>query len=319
MAAKKVSGNIVDIIKEEIYPGTLIISGGKIADIKKDTKPYKAYIIPGFIDSHVHIESSMLTPSEFARAAVSHGTVAALCDPHEIANVLGIDGIDFMIDNSRNTPMKIYFSAPSCVPATSLEPSGDTLGPEKVEELLKRDEIKCLGEVMNFPGVINDDPDIMRKIQSARNLMKVIDGHAPGLRGKDLEKYAAAGISTNHECLTKKEALENIKAGLMVQIRAGSAADILDELLPIIEDNYEHCMFCSDDKHPDDLLKGHINDMVKKSVNYGTDIMKVLRVASMNPVLHYGLDVGLLQKGNSADFLQIDNLKDIKIIATYIG
>ena len=318
MAITKISGNIVDVLTGEIYPGTLIVSEGKIREISRETEDYKTFIIPGFIDSHIHIESSMLTPSEFARVCVIHGTVAAVCDPHEIANVLGIKGIDYMIEDARKVPVKFYFCAPSCVPATTLETSGDELGTEKIEKLLKRDEILGLGEVMNFPGVINNDPDVMKKIESARRYSKVIDGHAPGLSGEDLEKYVRAGISTNHECLSAEEALENIGAGMLVQIREGSASAILSEMLPLINDHFERFMFCSDDRHPDDLVKGHINDMVKRSLEYGIDIMKVLRIASVNPVMHYGLDSGLLRIGDSADFLEVDNLKDMNILKTYI-
>jgi len=318
MAMKQLSGNIVDVLKGDIYPGTLTLSDGRIREISRETHGYKTFLIPGFIDSHIHIESSMLTPSEFARVCAVHGTVAAVCDPHEIANVLGIAGIDYMIEDARSVPVKFSFSAPSCVPATTLETSGDELDTEKVEELLKRDEIIGLGEVMNFPGVLNDDPDVMKKIESARNYSKVIDGHAPGLSGEDLKKYVQAGISTNHECLSAEEALENIRAGMLVQIREGSASAILDEILPLMNDHFEGFMFCSDDRHPNDLAKGHINDMVKRSLQYGIDIMKVLRIASVNPVRHYGLDAGLLRVGDSADFLEVDNLKDMNILKTYI-
>jgi adenine deaminase len=318
MSRLKVSGNIVDVINNEIYPGTLTISEGRISKISREHTDCGTYIIPGFIDSHIHIESSMLTPSEFARVCALHGTVAAVCDPHEIANVLGIGGIDYMIEDARSVPVKFYFSAPSCVPATTLETSGDELGIEKIETLLKRDEILSLGEVMNFPGVINNDPDVMRKIESAKNHSKVIDGHAPGLSGNDLKKYVRAGISTNHECLTAGEALENIGVGMIVQIREGSASAILNEMLPLMNDHFDQFMFCSDDRHPHDLVKGHINDMVKRSLEYGIDIMKVLRVASLNPATHYGLDVGLLRLGDSADFLEVDNLKDMNILKTYI-
>jgi adenine deaminase len=318
MAITEIAGNIVDVHTGEIYPGTLIISEGRISDISRENTDYETFIIPGFIDSHIHIESSMLTPSEFARISAVHGTVAAVCDPHEIANVLGIRGIDYMIEDARSVPVKFYFSAPSCVPATTLETSGDELSAQKIEELLKRDEILGLGEVMNFPGVINNDPEVMKKIESARKYKKVIDGHAPGLSGNDLKKYAHAGISTNHECLTAEEALENIGEGMIVQIREGSASAILSEMFPLINDHFERFMFCSDDRHPDDLMKAHINEMVKRSLEYGIDIIKVLRVASVNPVTHYGLDVGLLRIGDSADFLEVDNLKDMNILKTYI-
>lgn len=314
-----VSGNIVDILKGEIYPGTLVICNSWIADIKREMKTYGTFIIPGFIDSHFHVESSMLVPSEFARIAVIHGTVASISDPHEIANVLGAAGINFMIQNSKTVPLKIYFGAPSCVPATDFETSGAVLGPEEIEQLLRMEEIKYLAEVMNVPGVISGNPDICEKIRIAGKYAKVIDGHAPGLRGKDLEIYIKAGISTDHESFTKEEALEKIRLGMKIMIREGSAAKNLDELIPVIDANYESCMFCSDDKHPDDLIKGHINEMVKRALTCGIDLMKVLRVACVNPVLHYGLGVGMLRKGDSADFLVINNLKELTVLKTYIN
>lgn len=314
-----ISGNIVDILNAEIFPGTLKVSNGVITDIARDNDKYEKYIIPGFIDSHVHIESSMLTPSEFARVAVVHGTVATVSDPHEIANVLGISGVKSMVENAKSVPLKIYFGAPSCVPASAFETSGAVVGPEQVEELLRCNEIKYLGEVMNFPGVLNDDPVLTRKINIAKKYSKLIDGHAPGLHGRDLEKYVNAGISTDHECSTEEEALEKIKLGVKVQIREGSAAKNFDELLPILERHWESCMFCSDDKHPDDLVRGHINDLVKRALIHGIDLMKVLRVACVNPVFHYKLDVGLLRKGDQADFLVIDNLNDLNVLATYIN
>ena len=316
---KSLSGNIVDVLNSKIYPGTLKISNGRIIDIIRESSEYKNYILPGFVDSHVHIESSMLTPSEFARVAVIHGTVAAVSDPHEIANVLGVDGVKYMIENGKTTPMKFYFGAPSCVPASTFETSGASIGPEELEELLKLEEIKYLGEVMNFPGVLSGDSILDKKISIAKKYSKLIDGHAPGLRGKGLMQYIDAGITTDHECLTKDEALEKIKLGMKVQIREGSAAKNAKDLMAIIDEHCEDCMFCSDDKHPDDLVKGHINDLVKMALNSGIDIMKVLTVACVNPVLHYKLDVGILQKGDSGDFLVVDNLHDFKILSTYIN
>lgn len=316
---KTVSGNIVDVLNSEIYPGTLKIVDGKISDVVREDREYKTYIIPGFVDSHIHIESSMLIPSEFARVTVIHGSVAVVSDPHEIANVLGVDGVKYMIENSKTVPVKFYFAAPSCVPASVFETSGAVIEPEQIEELLKLEEIKYLGEVMNFPGVLNNDPVVNEKISIAKKYSKLIDGHAPGLRGEDLEKYVNAGISTDHECFTKDEALEKIGLGMKIQIREGSAAKNFDELIPIVEEHYKSCMFCSDDKHPDDLVKGHINDLVKRALNYGVDIMKVLMVACVNPVLHYKLDVGLLRRGDHADFLVTDNLRDFSILKTYIN
>lgn len=315
----KVSGNIVNVLKSEIYPGTLHVLDGKIVDIVRENKAYPTYIAPGFIDAHVHIESSMLVPSEFARIAVIHGTVASVSDPHEIANVLGADGAKYMIENAHSVPLKFYFGAPSCVPASDFETSGAVIGPEKVEELLGMHGIKYLSEVMNFPGVIQGFPEVMKKIDIAKKYKKVIDGHAPGLRGEDLRKYVRSGISTDHECFARDEALEKIQLGMKVLIREGSAVKNFDELIPLVDEHYEDCMFCSDDKHPDDLIKGHINVLVKRAIKQGYDLMKVLKVACVNPVLHYGLDIGLLRKGDSADFIVIDNTRDFNVIKTYIN
>ncbi|MDY7018907.1 MAG: adenine deaminase [Chloroflexota bacterium] len=316
---KSVSGNIVDVLNSQIYPGTLKLHDGRIADIIREDSEYETYVIPGFVDSHIHIESSMLVPSEFARIAVTHGTVATVSDPHEIGNVLGIDGVIYMMENAETVPVKFYFGAPSCVPATVFETSGATIGPEQIKRLLTSGKIKYLSEVMNFPGVLSNDPIVIEKINIAKKYSKLIDGHAPGLRGKDLEKYVNAGISTDHECFTKDEALEKISLGMKVQIREGSAARNFEELIPIVEQHYEMCMFCSDDKHPNDLVQGHINTLVKRALGYDIDIMKVLRVACVNPALHYGLDVGLLRKGDYADFLVIDNLDDFSILKTCIN
>jgi adenine deaminase len=314
-----VSGNIIDVLNSEVYPGTLIISGGSIVDIVPERKDYENYIVPGLIDSHIHIESSMLIPSEFARAASIHGTVATVSDPHEIANVLGVNGVKYMIKDGETVPMKFYFGAPSCVPATPFETGGAIIGLEEIEELLKMDQVKYLAEVMNFPGVLNGDPDVLGKIVLARKYEKPIDGHAPGLSGNDLEKYINTGITTDHECIRREEALEKIELGMKILIREGSASKDFEELIPIVEKHYESCMFCSDDKHPDDLVKGHINELVKRALARGIDVMKVLRVACVNPVLHYNLDVGLLRKGDSADFILVDNLENFNILKTYIN
>lgn len=316
---KTVSGNIVDVLHSYIYPGTIRISDGRIMDIIRDNGKYETYIVPGLVDAHFHIESSMLVPSEFARFAAIHGTVATVSDPHEIANVLGVAGIRYMIENAQTVPVKFYFGASSCVPATDFETSGAVVGPEQIEELLRMDKIKYLAEVMNFPGVIHNLSDIMKKIKIAKKYSKVIDGHAPGLRGEGLKKYIGAGISTDHECVSSEEALEKIQLGMKIIIREGSAARNFDELIPLVEDHSDMCMFCSDDKHPDELVHGHINDLVKRAVDYGLDVMKVLRVACVNPVLHYHLCVGLLQKGDRADFLVIDDLQNFHVLKTYIN
>ena len=319
MKKKTYSGNIVDVESGEIYPGTLCVSQGKIIKIVRENKKYKTYLIPGFIDSHVHTESSMLPPSEFARVAVMHGTVAVISDPHEIANVLGMKGMRYMWNDAKGVPFHFYFSAPSCVPATTFETSGATLGIAEIEELCKKPEIKFLGEMMNFPGVIHGDPVVMEKIALAKKYGKLVDGHAPGLRGEDLKKYIGAGISTDHEAFQKDEALEKLSLGMKILIREGSAVKNFDELIPIADEHFENCMLCSDDKHPDDLVKSHINELVRRAVKFGVPAMKVLRMASMNPILHYGLDVGLLREGDNADFLEVDNLKNFAVLRTVIN
>ncbi len=312
------SGNIVDVLNSEIYPGTIHISNGYITGIEREITSYDVYIIPGFIDSHIHIESSMLVPSEFARVAVIHGTVAVVSDPHEIANVLGVEGVKYMVENADSVPLKFYFGAPSCVPATEFESSGAVIGLPEIENLLRMNEIKYLAEMMNFSAVINNDKLVHEKIQLAKKYNKPVDGHAPGLRGSELQKYINAGITTDHETISKEEGLEKILRGMKILIREGSAAKNFDELITLVDQYPESCMFCSDDRHPDDLVNGHINELVKKAVKLGLDIFKVLRAASVNPVFHYGLDVGLLRVGDAADFLMVNNLKDFKIIRTII-
>ena len=315
---KTFSGNIVDVVNGTIFPGTLEVVNGKIRDISRDNRTYAHFITPGFIDAHVHIESAMMPPSEFARIAVSHGTVAAVCDPHEIANVLGIEGVRYMMENAAGVPMRFYFSAPSCVPATTFETSGAELTVEDLKTLLQMPEIKFLGEMMNFPGVITNDPEVLEKLALAKAYHKAIDGHSPGLTGDDLKKYISQGITTDHECFTKEEALEKLSLGMKILIREGSAVKNFDDLIPIADEHYRNCMFCSDDKHPDDLLKGHINDLVKRALKSGLDRMKVFQMACFNPVTHYGLDVGCLQKGDPADFLIIEDLEALQIHRTVI-
>ena len=315
---KTFSGNIVDVVNGEIFPGTIEVKDGKIHDIQRDNRSYQSFITPGFIDAHVHIESSMMPPSEFARIALAHGTVAAVCDPHEIANVLGIQGVQYVMENAAEVSLKFYFSAPSCVPATTFETSGARLTVEDTETLLEMPEIKFLGEMMNFPGVIYDDPEVLKKLEMARVHHKAIDGHSPGLSGDDLKKYIAAGITTDHECFKMDEALEKLSLGMKILIREGSAVKNFDDLIPIADAHYQNCMFCSDDKHPDDLQKGHINDLVKRALDTGLDKMKVLQMACINPVTHYGLDVGYLKKGDPADFLVIDDFERLQIQKTVI-
>ena len=314
-----ISGNIVDLENQEIFSGTVNVKGGRITHIERENTEHDRYIIPGFVDSHIHIESSMLVPSEFARIAVVHGTVGVVSDPHEIANVLGVSGIDYMIENSKKSPMKFFFGVPSCVPASPFENTGYSLNSEDVVKLLGRKDLYFLAEVMNYPGVINHDPEVMSKIKAAKEYGKPVDGHAPGLTGEKLKKYIEAGISTDHECFTIKEAKEKIRNGMKILIREGSAAHNFDDLLPLLEENYKSCMLCSDDKHPDDLIKGHINLLVKKAINSGINPIKVLTAASYNPVVHYNLNVGLLREGDPADFLVVNNLDDLMILKTVIN
>ncbi|NPA65867.1 MAG: adenine deaminase [Epsilonproteobacteria bacterium] len=314
----KIEANLVDIDTQEIYPASITIKDSHIVSIKRSNEVYNTFILPGFIDAHIHIESSMLVPSEFARLAVRHGTVATVSDPHEIANVLGVKGIEYMIKNAKESGFKCYFGASPCVPATPFETNGAILSPKEIEELLKQDDIYYLSEVMNFPGVINNDSDMMAKIALAKKYNKPIDGHAPALSGKELQKYLDVGITTDHEAFTYEEAKEKLQKGMKIQIREGSAAKNYEALHLLIEEYFENMMFCSDDKHPNDLLKGHIKELVKQALKDGHDLFKVLCIASKNPVEHYGLDVGLLRVGDKADFIEVKDLKNFEILRTFI-
>lgn len=314
----QISGQIVDIVNSRIFKGTVFVENGKIINIIEDDNNNEQIIMPGLVDSHIHIESSLLVPTEFARLAVTHGTVATVSDPHEIANVLGIDGVKYMIETSKKSPMKFYFGAPSCVPATSFETSGAILDSKAVDELLSMNDIKYLGEMMNYPGVIFNDNEVVKKIESAKRHNKPIDGHAPLLSGDDLIKYCKSGITTDHECSNLQEAREKIALGMMIQIREGSAAKNFNALIPLIEEAPEKIMFCSDDMHPHELINGHINILVKKSISLGYNILDILKAATLTPVKHYNLEVGLLQKNDPADFIIIDNFNDFNILKTYI-
>jgi adenine deaminase len=314
-------GNIVDINEQRIFPGKLEVTDGKITAITElsSSENLQGYILPGFIDAHVHIESSMLIPSEFARLAVVHGTVATVSDPHEIANVCGINGINYMIDNGRSVPFKFYFGAPSCVPATTFESSGATINSAEVEELLQRPEITYLSEMMNFPGVLNSDEEVIKKIDGAKKWNKPVDGHAPGLRGEEAKKYIDAGISTDHECFTAEEALEKLKYGMKILIREGSAAKNFEALIDLLNNFPEQIMFCSDDKHPDSLVEGHINQLCARAVAKDIDVFKVLQAACVNPVGHYKLKVGLLRENDFADFIVVKDLENFEVLQTYIN
>lgn len=318
--AYSLSGNVVDLKKEEIFKGTVYIVDGKVQSIVRDeTISSEDFILPGLIDAHIHVESSMLIPSEFARLAVTHGTVCTVSDPHEIANVLGIDGVRFMIENGKKVPFKFYFGAPSCVPATPYETSGAKFTPNELESLLQMEEIHYLSEMMNFPGVINRDPQEMKKIEIAQKYNKPVDGHAPGVKGWDAENYASAGISTDHECFTLTEALEKIRFGMKIQIREGSAAKNFEALIDLMKEHADKVLFCSDDRHPDSLAAGHINELVKRAIAKGYDVFSVLKSAIINPIEHYNLNVGILQEGDPADLIVVDNLTDFNVKATYVN
>lgn len=312
------SGQIVDLIQSRIFPGKITVNNGKIAEITELPSAEMRYIMPGFVDAHIHIESSMVPPTEFARMAVCHGTVATVSDPHEIANVLGIEGIDYMIRSGKRGHFKFYFGAPSCVPATPFETSGCALDADTIEQLMARDDIYYLAEMMNYPGVLAELPDVMKKLEAAKKHGKPIDGHAPMLMGDDIRKYIGSGISTDHECYVIEDAIEKIKLGMKILIREGSAAKNFEALIPLMADYPEMLMFCSDDKHPNDLVKGHINLLVKRALQKGYKLMNVLRAASLNTIRHYHLDVGLLQTGDDADFIVVDNLNDFNVMQTYI-
>lgn len=316
-----IHGNVVDIEKKEFFFGKVFVSNGLIKSIEKVGAQQKdfPFIAPGFIDAHVHIESSMLVPSEFAKLAVAHGTIATISDPHEIANVCGIEGVQFMIDNGKAVPFKFHFGAPSCVPATAFETAGAAINADAVDQLLAGKDIYYLSEMMNFPGVLHGDAEVYAKINAAKKYNKPVDGHAPGLRGNDAKKYIEAGISTDHECFTKEEALDKLEYGMKILIREGSAAKNFDALIELLNDHEDEMMFCSDDKHPDSLVKGHINELCKRAVAKGIDVYKVLKAACLNPVKHYNMNVGLLKAGDPADFILLEDLNDFKVKATYIN
>lgn len=314
------TGNIVDIINRKIYPGRVHIKDGKIASIAKESgMEYPDFIMPGFIDAHVHIESSMLVPSEFARLATVHGTVATVSDPHEIGNVLGIEGVRYVIENGKKVPFHFFFGAPSCVPATQFESSGAEINADGIQKLFLEDHLIYLSEMMNYPGVINNDPEVLQKLDIAKKLRRNLDGHAPGLMGEPLRKYFSHGITTDHECFTLEEGREKASLGMKILIREGSAAKNFEALHPLIASHPELVMFCSDDKHPDDLVKGHMNLIAKRALDKGHDLMNVLRSLCLYPVLHYGLDVGLLRENDSADLIVVRDLKNFHVKKTYVG
>jgi len=318
--AFSIAGHLVDLHERRIRPATVHVEDGVIAGIE-DGAPGDVpdrHLLPGFVDAHVHVESSMLTPSEFARAAVTHGTVATVSDPHEIANVLGVEGVEYMIEDGRDVPFTFAFGAPSCVPATPFETAGAVLDADAVDRLLARDDVPYLSEVMNYPGVIDRNPELMAKIASATRYGKPIDGHAPGLRGEGVEAYASAGIQTDHECVAIEEARQKLAAGMKILIREGSAAKNFDALIPLMDEAPDRLMFCSDDKHPDALVESHIDALVRRAVGAGYNMFDVLRAACVHPVEHYGLNVGLLREGDPADFIVVRDLENFEVQETYV-
>ena len=315
-----ISGQLIDIHNRTIYPAKIVIENGKISNITAaETHEVDAgFLLPGFIDAHVHIESSMLPPTEFARMAVVHGTVATVSDPHEIANVLGVKGVEYMLENATKSPLKFCFGAPSCVPATGFETAGATINAAEVELLLQDTRIGYLSEMMNFPGVLFQDTEVMAKLDAAKRLKKPIDGHAPGLRGADAQLYFSHGISTDHECFSYEEGKEKATLGVKILIREGSAARNFEALWPLINECPDQIMLCSDDKHPDDLIKSHINALVARAIEKGCDLYDVLRAACLNPVEHYKLPVGLCRMGDAADVIRINNLTNFEVLHTWI-
>ncbi|MBC7891773.1 MAG: adenine deaminase, partial [Sphingobacteriaceae bacterium] len=329
----QLTGTLVDLHQRRLYPAEITVENGKIfrieeiqngsprdSEFRTVRRAIQNFLLPGFVDAHVHVESSMLPPSEFARLAVAHGTVATVSDPHEIANVLGVPGVEWMVENARQTPFNFCFGAPPCVPATPFETAGATLGPADVEFLMKTyPEIGYLAEVMNFPGVLNGDADMLQKIAVAQRLGYPVDGHAPGLRGNDALRYAAAGIQTDHECFTVEEALDKLAAGMKILIREGSAAKNFEALIPLLSEHWPNLMFCSDDKHPDSLAEGHIDQLVRRALAlFPENLFEILTVACFNPVHHYRLPVGLLRVGDPADFIVVDDLQHFNVLQTYL-
>lgn len=316
---QKYRGIIVDAISRRKFKGEIAVEDGKIISIEEKEHDIEQYILPGLVDAHVHIESSMTVPSVFARMAIARGTVAVVSDPHEIANVMGEEGIDYMLEDARKTPLKAFFGVPSCVPATPFESAGAVLDAEAVDRLLAREDLHYLSEMMNFPGVIMEFPEVMAKLESAKKHGKVIDGHAPGLRGADLQKYVSAGISTDHECFTCEEAVEKIKLGMKILIREGSSARNFETLYKLIDEYPESVMLCTDDSHPDTLIhEGHIDKLLRRGQEKGLDIYNLIRAAVINPVEHYELNVGLLRGGDPADFIIVDDLKAFNVLKTFV-
>ena len=315
----EIKGQYIDIVGKKIYPAAIEVKDGIIISIQPIKEAPNKYILPGFIDSHVHIESSMLIPSAFAKLAVLHGTIGTISDPHEIANVCGVEGVHYMIDNGKKVPFHFFFGAPSCVPATSFETAGATINSDQVAELLANKDIYYLSEMMNFPGVLFKDEEVLKKIKTAHTAGKPVDGHAPGLMGEDAKSYIEAGISTDHECFTIEEAVDKLSHGMKILIREGSAAKNFETLYELIDDHPNSVMLCSDDKHPDSLVLGHINQLCARAVAKGLNIFNILKAACVNPVIHYKLPTGLARINDPANFIIVEDLIDFKVAQTYIN
>src|SRR4051812_41278897 len=319
MPSFHLTASVVDVQAGRVFPGTVVVERGRIAAVREEQAARTdRFVLPGFIDAHVHVESSMMVPSEFARFATAHGTVATVSDPHEIANVLGVDGVRLMVDNGRRVPFKFHFGASSCVPATAFETAGAVIDAAAVRGLVGRQGRRSRAEVMTSPGVLGGAPEVLAKLRAAKDFGLPVDGHAPGLRGEQARRYAAAGPSTDHECVTLEEAREKIGYGMKILIREGSAARNFAALHPLLDIAPDACMFCTDDLHPDNLVHGHIDRIVARAVAEGHDVFAVLRAATLNPVRHYGLPVGLVQVGDPADLVVVDDLRDFRVRQTYV-
>ena len=315
----EIKGQYIDIVGKRLFPAAISVHEGVISAIQEIPAAPQQFILPGFIDSHVHIESSMLIPSAFARLAVIHGTIGTISDPHEIANVCGVEGVHYMINNGKKVPFHFFFGAPSCVPATTFETAGASINSEEVATLLDNKDIYYLSEMMNFPGVLFKDEEVMKKIKAAHAVGKPVDGHAPGLMGEDAQKYIEAGISTDHECFTIEEAVDKLSYGMKILIREGSAAKNFEALYELIDDHPNSVMLCSDDKHPDSLVLGHINQLCARAVAKGLNIFNILKAACINPVVHYQLPTGMARVNDPANFIVIEDLTHFKVAQTYIN
>jgi adenine deaminase len=317
MGRRVVEGQLVDVVNGKVVPSGVVMEGGKFTEIVTLAEAPNRYLLPGFIDSHIHIESSQLCPSRFAEASVPHGTTAVVSDPHEIANVLGVKGIDLMLEDASNVPLRIFLTAPSCVPATQYERSGATIGVAEIESMLKDPRFVGLGEVMDVQGVLRDDPGIIAKIKAAKAFWKGIDGHCPGLVGNDLVKYINAGMRTDHESITADEAEEKYFLGMWIQVREGSASRDLRSLMPFAKTH--ECMLVSDDLRAKDLVNGHLDVLLRKAVALGMPPMHAIRAVTAWPAWHYNLPGGSVAVGRTADLVVVDDLRNFNVRQVFIA